>query len=219
MVSPMSLFRPRPARASDADAANLAKDLLFEYRRSKSLLRALSRAERSGSLPDEARVPANKLRLSQESASAEIASMRSRYLGELFSIVAFGVESGADVGEALELFVRRLEGEMSLKNKLKAKMGGAQALTYLGMGVFFPLFSSISSVILGSSAGLFGGDPEVSSGFALVSAAYVPMILLISASFAHPEDSFLRNASSVAPYLAAAFCIMLFVPNVLLHVL
>jgi hypothetical protein len=170
-------------------------------------------------LPSEARVTANKLRISPTAARNEIAALRSGYLRELLSIVSFGIESGTNAEEALELFVKRLEGEISLKNKLKAKMGSAQALTHLGMGVFFPLFSSISSVIFSSSLGPLAGEPGASQGFMMLSAAYVPIILFLSASFAHPENSFLRNAFSVMPYLAAAFCIMLFVPRILLHVL
>src|SRR5208337_1178791 len=65
MLSPTSLCLQRHNCARDADVANLAKDLLFEYRRSKSLLRALESAERSGVMPGEARVLANKLRISQ----------------------------------------------------------------------------------------------------------------------------------------------------------
>jgi hypothetical protein len=203
----------------DADVVVLAKDLLSECGRSKSLSKAFAAVAASPLLPRAARTLANKLMLTRALTPSEIATLRNGYLGELFSIAAFSMESGINVEDALELFVKRLEGEISLKNKLRVRMGSAQALTYLGMGVFFPLFSSISSVILSGSLNLFGSETGVSSSFTLISAAYVPLILLLSASFAHPENSFPRNALSMAPYIALAFCIILFVPNVLLHVL
>ena len=203
----------------DADVVVLAKDLLSECGRSKSLSKAFAAVAASPLLPRAARTLANKLMLTRALTPSEIATLRNGYLGELFSIAAFSMESGINVEDALELFVKRLEGEISLKNKLRVRMGSAQALTYLGMGVFFPLFSSISSVIFSSSLGPLAGEPGASQGFMMLSAAYVPIILFLSASFAHPENSFLRNAFSVMPYLAAAFCIMLFVPRILLHVL
>lgn len=219
MPSKLLSGRLRVSDLKDNDVALLAKDLLFEFRRSKSLPKAFGIVCGSRTLPAGVRVLANKLRISRELSGTDIASLRNGYLRELFSIAAFGMENGTDIDEALEQFIRRMDGEMSLKNKLRVKMGSAQALTYLGMGVFFPLFSSISSVIFSSSLGLFGGEAGVSSGFELLSMAYVPIILLLSASFAHPESSFPQNALSVVPYLAVAFCIMLFVPNILLHVL
>jgi hypothetical protein len=203
----------------DADVVVLAKDLLSECRRSKSLQKAFGTVAGSRIPPGAVRTSAKKLRISGALSEIEMAALGSGCLRELFSIVSFGMESGANVDEALGLFVRRLEGEIAMKNKLRIKVGSAQALTFLGMGVFFPLFSSISSVIFSSSLNLFGSEAGVSSGFALLSAAYVPTILLLSASFAHPEKSFPQNALSVVPYVAIAFCIMLFVPSILLHVL
>lgn len=219
MPSPPIPSRHRTREVKDADVVVLAKDLLSECGHTKSLSKAFAIVAGSPILPSAARALANKLMISRTLAPAEIANLSSGYLSELFSIVAFGVESGTNVEEALGQFVKRLEREISLKNKLRVRMGSAQALTYLGMGVFFPLFSSISSVILSGSLNLFGSETRVSSSFMLVSAAYVPLILLLSASFAHPENSFPRNALSVAPYVALAFCIMLFVPNVLLNVM
>lgn len=209
----------RTRAVKDAEVTALAKDLLSEYRRSKSLLRALGTVAKSRALPDGARAVANRLKVSQALARSDLSALPNAYLAELFSIVAFGIENGTAVDEALEMFVRRLEGEISLRNRLRTKTGGAQALTYMGMGVFFPLFSSISAVILNSSLGLFGSAGGVPSGFALLCAAYVPIVLFLSASFAHPESSPIRNALSVAPCMAVAFCIMLFVPQILLHVL
>lgn len=209
----------RKSRADDAGSLAFAKDLLCEYRRSKLLLRSIRNVTRSHALPGEARAIANKLVFSQALPASELEALRSDSMRELFAILAFGAENGNDVEEALDLFTKRLEVETSLKNRLKVKMGGAQALTYMGMSVFFPLFSSISAVIFNSSLGFFGTGAAVSSSFELACAAYVPLILCISASFAHPERPFAENALSVAPYAAVAFFVMVFVPNVLLHVL
>jgi hypothetical protein len=219
MPSPPLPRHPRHREVKDSDVVVLAKNLLSEYGRSKSLSKAFATVAGSPILPGAARTLARKLMISRTLTPAEIATLRNGYLRELFSIGAFGMESGTNIEEALGLFVKRLEGELSLKNKLRVRMGSAQALTHLGMGVFFPLFSSISSVIFSGSLNLFGSETGVSSSFALLSAAYVPLILLLSASFAHPENPLSRNALSVAPYVAVAFCIMLFVPNILLSVL
>jgi hypothetical protein len=215
----MSLGNRDAPRVKDADVAALAKSLLFEYRRSKSLSKSIRSAIRSSALPKKAKILMNKLLISQTLTREESSVFNNDNLAELFSILAFGVGSGSNVDEALGIFIRRVEAEISLRNKMKVKVGGAQALTYLGMSVFFPLFSGISSVIFNSSLGFFGGGTAVSSGFEVACAAYVPIILCISASFAHPERSFARNSLSVVPYVAVALSVMFFVPIFLLNLL
>lgn len=138
---------------------------------------------------------------------------------ELLSIVAHGMDTGANVGEAIDLFITRMSREIELENKVRIKIGGAQSLTYLGMAVFFPLFSGISMVILQSSYELSGSAPVSWLSFTALSCAYVLIILYISTAFAHPENSMPRNALSILPYFISALFIMAFVPRALTSVL
>jgi len=216
-------FKPPFASGSpglrESDVASLARELLLRYRESTSMRKALASALQPRALPKDAARAARQLAMSQPLSAADLARVRSAQMRELLSIASFGIESGANVGEALELFSKRLERDIAARNRLRARTGGAQALTNLGMGVFFPLFASISAAIMGSSLDLFGGSSTSSSAFLMLACAYVPLILYLSASFAHPERAALRNAASAAPYVLSALCVMLVVPRVLLSIL
>ncbi len=128
---------------------------------------------------------------------------------ELVRLVSFGVWKGADVEKALAVFARNLERGIFFENRTRAKTGGSQALTLIGMGVFFPLFSGISAVIVSSSLGMLNpGASQTYSSFIAVSAAYVPIILCLSSAFAHPERGWARNITGIIPYFILALAII-----------
>lgn len=146
---------------------------------------------------------ASKLRLSRTLDCACLQVLDNKALIELTRIVALGVEKGSKEKKALLLFAARLEHEIKAENRFRAKSGGLQTLTYMGMGLFFPLFSSISAIILSGSLGLFGKSTAgLSGGFILVAACYIPIILYLTSAFSHPERSALRNMLSITPYFA-----------------
>jgi hypothetical protein len=208
----------RRERISDAEVVTFARLLLSEYRRSGSITKALSRARRARRLPPLAAHLVRKLEIAQTSENLN-ANRAGPLMKELLLIAAYGMETGSNVEEALDVFVTRASREIELGNKLKVRMGGAQALTRLGMGVFFPLFSGITSIILQSSASLSGSAPPSQLGLAALSCSYVLVILYISTAFAHPENAAPRNIISILPYFASALCILVLVPGVLTHVL
>ena len=120
----------------------------------------------------------------------------------------------------LNLLAVRLEREIRVRNRFRAKVGGLQTLTYMGMGLFFPLFSGISAMILSSTLGLLDkGTSSLSGGFLLVSLSYVPIILYLSAAFAHPERNAAQNLFAIAPYFLLASVVMLATQTYLANIL
>ncbi|VVB77043.1 Uncharacterised protein [uncultured archaeon] len=203
----------------DIEVIAFAKDLLLHYAASKSLLKALETSDKPPALAKAIRVLVRRLRISHALDKNEIVRLPNAHLAELFSILAFGIETGSNVEDALGLFIGGLQNKVSLNNRLRSKIGGTQALTKMGMCFFFPLFGSISSVILETTTSIIGGASSAAGGFLFLSCAYVPLILGLSAVFAHPENSLRKNLFSALPYSIIAFCIMLSVPKFIQHVL
>lgn len=196
------------------------RELLIDYRSSHSLIKSAKKAQTVQPLPKSASQLLRKLDIAGLALQGDIEELENNDFRELFAILAFGIGSGADMGNALELFLARLEKENAMRNRLKAKMGGMQALTYMGMCVFFPIFSSVSGVILNSSLSLFGGGAlRGAFGFMLICAAYIPITLFISTEFSHPERPSKRNAVAILPYAAFAFAVLYFVPSLLSSIL
>ncbi len=129
--------------------------------------------------------------------------------GELMALVTQGVERGTNVSVALGLLETRLENRMQEGNRFKAKAGAPLALVYMGMGVFFPLFSGISAVILTGSLGASSSVGSLAQGFMLVTSLYVAVTLCLSAAFAHPERRVVQNIVSILPYLGLGITITL----------
>ncbi len=208
----------RREKVSDAEVITFARLLLYEYRRSGSLTKALAKARKSRRLPPLATHLIRKLEIAQTAENLNV-NRAGALMKELLLIVAHGMETGANVCESIDLFIARASREVELSNKLRVRMGGAQALTRLGMGVFFPLFSSITAIILQSSSSLSGSAPASQLGLAALSCSYVLITLYLSAAFAHPENAVSRNVISMLPYFASALAILAFVPRVLTHVI
>jgi hypothetical protein len=218
----MNFKSGRGARAvPDREVLIFARALLSEYSRSKLLIKSFDMAlgSSSSAFQEQLEPLARMLYLSRTADKSAVEKLHNRNFSELFGIVSFGAESGSNICEALGLFVSRLEREIKLKNKLKSKIGGTQTLTRMGLCVFFPLFCGISSVILQSSSGLAGDASQASSTLLLISAAYAPIMLFISAEFAHPESLPGRNLFGILPYAAASASIMYLVPGLLSHIL
>ncbi|MDE1855124.1 MAG: hypothetical protein KGH57_02270 [Candidatus Micrarchaeota archaeon] len=201
-------FLRRDAKTGDEKVASFASALLAENLDDAPLLRAFENAARSNKFLEKT---ARALRMSGSADYSELQKIDNGHLVELVRIVSSGVRNGAGVRRALELFRDRLEREISSKNRFRAKAGSSMALTYMGMCIFFPLFSGISSVILGSSV----GDGELTRGFLAVSMLYPLIILCISSAFLHPERRISRNLLSAAPYFALASVITLATSNYL----
>jgi hypothetical protein len=194
------------SRMSDADVAVIAKDLLDRYSRSHLLLRAFG--DSCTGRKQMARV-SRELLIGRSSRKSSVSAFGNGHMKELVMLVSFGVERGANMEKALSIFVRNLERGIFFQNRIRAKTGGSQALTLMGMGVFFPLFTGISAVIISSSLGMLDINASYTyTRFVAVSAAYVPMILYISSAFAHPDRGMLRNLTGIAPYFALAMAII-----------
>lgn len=153
---------------------------------------------------------ASKLKASRVLSEVCAQELGNRNLVELLHLVGAGVESGSDASRPLALFAAHLEREIKMRNRFRAKVGGLQALTYMGMGVFFPLFSGISAIILSSSLGLFDRSSALlGNGFIAVALSYIPIILYLSSAFSHPDRNALQNALAVLPYFTLASIVML----------
>lgn len=130
-------------------------------------------------------------------------------IGELMAIVESGVVHGSSIRRSLELFMERVEERVRRANRFRSKAGAPVALIYMGMGVFFPLFSGISAVILSGSLGYSAGVTSLTRGFLGVAMLYMATILYLSSAFAHPERKVARNIAAVLPYLGLGSAIML----------
>ncbi len=202
-------------QTTDEDVVKLARRLNSYYQNSHSLMKSLGHAGRDSEL---LKCEISHLRCT--GALPEHVFFENKRMGEFVKIVAFGIENGANVERTLLMFAVRLELEIKRKNRIREKTGGLQALTLIGMSVFFPLFSGISTIIISSSLGLFDkGADVIGRNFLSVAIAYVFIILYLSSAFAHSERSPLKNVSSLAPYLALAVAIILISQNYLSAVL
>jgi hypothetical protein len=191
---------------TDAEVAVIAKDILDRYSHTRLLLKSFKDAcnGRKGM-----GLVSRELMLERAARKSSLLSFGNRRMGELVRLVSFGVGKGANMERALSVFVRKLERDIFFENRIRAKTGGSQALTLIGMGVFFPLFSGISAVIVSSSLGMLdSGASQAYTGFIAVSAAYVPIILFLSSSFAHPDRGVVRNIAGIIPYFALALAII-----------
>jgi hypothetical protein len=190
----------RKDELKDSNVLVIAKAILASYLDSHCLAKSLARECKK----------ATQLAFVGKSlaASAPRASVLDRFenrnMRELLRMIFSGIDSGSDISKPLSLFVRDLERKISTQNRIRSKTGGSQALTVMGMALFFPLFAGISEVIMASSLGMLGEAPAAGAGFATASAAYVPIILYLSSAFAHPERGAAQNVISIAPYVCVA---------------
>lgn len=192
----------RTKKDDDEEALALAKRVLASCSDSKPLMKAFEEAVAGSERLERV---ASRLKTSRALDVFSLRGIGSRRLEELVRIVAFGVGSGSSSRKQIALFAAKLEHELRMRNRLRAKTNGMQALTYMGMGVFFPLFSGISAVILSNSLGLFEKSAmAASSGFLLTALSYVPMILYLTSAFAHPERNAGQNVLAIIPYFSLA---------------
>ena len=153
---------------------------------------------------------ASRLKVSRTLDGVSTEGLGNRNLAELLRLVGAGMENGSDASRPLASFASHLEREMKMRNRFRAKVGGLQALTYMGMSVFFPLFSGISAIILSDSLGLFDKSSVLlGNSFMVLAISYVPIILYLSSAFSHPERSALQNAFAALPYFALVSIVML----------
>ncbi|MGA3020845.1 MAG: hypothetical protein ABSD68_02765 [Candidatus Micrarchaeales archaeon] len=204
-------------RTKDEEVVALAKSILSRYSESHILLR---------SFEDSCRGDENMLRISRimriagSSGEDYISSFQNRHMRELLKMIRLGTANGMNIEKGLSLFIRNLDREILLKNRMAAKMGGAQTLTKMGMCLFFPLFSGISATIISESLDFVSKNVQYTRAcFLIVAVAYIPIILYISAAFAHPERSVAQNAFSILPYFSVAVCVILLTQNYLVHFL
>lgn len=193
----------------------LAAETLREYRRSRSLIRALRSALKKSALPDPEKGLLSRLLL--DPGQSPGSQTKSKEVAELAFIVASCMETGSSAEAPLKLFIKRLEQEISLENKLKSKTGSMQTLTYLGVSVFFPMFSGIVAAILNSGVGLAGpGFPT--ARFQALCFTYVLVTLFLSQAFAHPERQAAGNLLSIIPFAFVALAVMYLTRNYLFYV-
>jgi hypothetical protein len=204
-------------RIKDEEVVTLAKSILGRYSESHTLLK---------SFEDSCRGNKGLLRISRMmriagSGGEDYTGMfQNRHMRELLKMIRLGAANGMNIEKGLSLFIRNLDQEMELKNRMTAKMGSAQTLTKMGMCIFFPLFSGVSATIISESLDLTGKSIQYAKAcFLLVAMAYVPIILYISAAFAHPERGIAQNIISIIPYFSVAVCVILLTQSYLVHFL
>ncbi len=203
------MFNPQDkggSRMTDTDVALISRDLLDRYSQTHLLLKSFN-----GSCQGRKEMvrASRELGLGRSVRKSSLLLFNNTHMRELVRLVSFGVDNGVDVEKSVSIFIRNLERKIVFENRIRAKTGGSQALTLMGMGVFFPLFSGISAVIISSSLGMLDmGASYTYACFIAVSAAYVPIILYLSSAFSHPERGPLKNAVGIAPYVALAVVIM-----------
>lgn len=190
----------------DSKVAILASRILHEYRVSQSLLKASSKALRMSNLPRAEKDSARLVIL--EPKLINRIEFGNKRLRELAVIIATGLELGSNIEKSLEMFVKRVEQEIMLENKLRSKIGSMQTLTYLGVSLFFPLFSGITAVILNTSFGILGSGVGPGNGILPISAVYIVIILYLSSAFAHPEKNLKGNVAGIVPYVAVSLAVL-----------
>lgn len=133
------------------------------------------------------------------------------WASELGELVALRLNFGNDIKRSLGLFCKRLENEIGLENRLKSKIGGMQALTYMGLSFFLPLFGGISSSILSTSMNILSQSAAaMQHSFLLIIGCYIGMVLYITVSFGSPDANALEHLSSMLPAFALSILILLF---------
>ncbi len=189
-----SFLLPKADAAQGPRELLMAGRLLAAYEESGLLMKSLAGAAKGSKVYERA---AKRLRMGGAREGCGD--------GDMLGIVGFAVESGASAKHSLRMLLARLENEHEIADSIRARMGSMQTLTYIGMSFFFPLFASISASIVSSTFGAMPGQAQVAS-FRMVAMAlaYSCIILLISASFAHPERSTASNALRSIPYFAAS---------------
>jgi hypothetical protein len=193
----------RKDEMKDSDVLVIAKSILASYSESHCLARSL--VKECGKRRQIALI-GRSLSASGAPTASLLPGLENRNLRELLRMIFSGIDSGADISKPLSLFVRDLERRISETNRIKSKTGGSQALTLMGMSLFFPLFAGISEVIMSGSLGMLGDSApaSASAGFVTASAAYIPIMLYLSSAFAHPERGAVKNMISIAPYVCVA---------------
>ncbi|MDE1874206.1 MAG: hypothetical protein KGI04_03760 [Candidatus Micrarchaeota archaeon] len=201
----------------DGSVVSLASDMLSRCDSHGSVSRAFDElADRTPAL----RGAASSLKLTGSVDSDKNESLGNEFLSRFIGIVASGYADGADIKKPLAAFRDELERDIAARARFKAKVGGSAALIYMGMGVFFPLFSGISSIVLTTSLGAAGsGSAVLGTCFIAVSIVYAAMTLYLSAAFAHPERNAKANLFSTAPYIAMAAAVALLTKTYLSGVL
>ncbi len=129
--------------------------------------------------------------------------------GELLGLIALRLERGADIRKALDLLSARIARRIRRANRLRARVGGMKALTLAGLVIFVPLFGGISAGILGSSLGAYGSQASAQTGFTLIVAASVSMLLCINTSFENPAAGLLESIYSAMPFIAVSLFVLL----------
>jgi hypothetical protein len=180
----------------------MAREMLAVYTESHAIMRSFEKACADRAILSPV---TRSLTISRSARSSLIRTFRNRRMKEFLRIIFSGMGTGADVSKPLTLFVHNLEADIEMENRIRAKTGSSQALTRMGMCLFFPLFTGISTVIVSSSLGMLGEGASFMYGeFAAVCAAYVPIILYLSSAFARPDRNAAQNFSSIIPYVCVA---------------
>ncbi|MGC8676359.1 MAG: hypothetical protein ACP5T3_02480 [Candidatus Micrarchaeia archaeon] len=123
----------------------------------------------------------------------------------LLGLVWAALRSGTSAKNALKVFVEALERDITARNKLKAKTYGSAMLTQAGIAFFFPLFSGICLALLNGQVGF--GISDGAFRFAVLSIAYVFVMLYISVAFANVGRKRLSAAIDAIPYALLALAV------------
>ena len=140
--------------------------LLSEYRTGHPLVQTIEDSAAiasSASKKAENALKAYRCGITAEAAFSRINTGNNAFMQELFSILASGLDSGADITQMLEDLLERLRTEMEKKTSISAKIGNNMFISRSGSALFFPAFSGIAINIISFSYSI---NPQLGTQFA-----------------------------------------------------
>jgi hypothetical protein len=212
LAVPLILFQVYSARKkrgiSRKEVLILSRRLLGGMNKGEKIRCPSDKRQGNGSLANLVCLLLKKERLGELDAVPNRIS-GSRQGSELLELVAFHLNTGKEIKKSLALFCKRLENEIEMENRLVAKVGGMQTLTYAGLVFFLPLFGGISSSILGASLNVLNQNALVfQQHFLFIIACYIAIILCISTAFRKPNASLVELLYSVMPLLTVSLSVL-----------
>ena len=184
-------FKAYKQRKTEIGAA--LDSIIAEYAKGHSALRAAMRS----TIP-ELREAARAYLLGD--FCCEKNAKQLNHVGELKSMLTYGIVSGSDISESLKMMKSRLEYETGVLSAIKEHAGSMELLAYVGVVFFVPLFGGISASIMGSLTAM-GSIGAPIGGFMLIILTYVTLVLCITTSLAKPEAGMLDKAYAIMPAL------------------
>jgi len=136
-------------------------------------------------------------------------------LGELLAVLSEGLEGGSNIVNQLSFLKQRLESEEEERNTVASKVESMSAVSKMGIMFFFPVFSGISSAIIGSTASMMHGSALIGMKLGEISIAYIIAISVINSFFSNYDANAETVAYKAMPTVVTAAILFFFTSNFL----